>query len=215
MITFILFFISCSSTPAPSWQATAFNQMENYISTYMEGKTAVSQTHYRRFYESLLLTADPDIIVKAPLVKCAVESAVLIKTDCSELQDILPVIKKQENTDYYRFIVSDSKLDMMEGVHSRLVKAVSDCRVDLVNKAVSRVEEGLSTLVAASYALRHKCYDEETLNMALTVSSKNGWIKASSAFLKELESFYRKAGNNLKADEIRKRLDLISEKSFQ
>ncbi len=209
LVTFFII-LSCSSTPAPSWQANAHIQMENYIETFMSGKENFAETHYERFYENLLLTADPDIIIKAPLTKCAIEFSIFIESNCESAAELIPMTKDDENRNYFRFITSSRKLDTMTGKYRRVVESVSKCDVERTNRAISRVEEGVSTLIAASYAVRHNCYNEDTLLKALSVASENGWIKASGAYLEKLESYYVSSGQSSKADEVRKRIELIS-----
>jgi len=209
----ILFIVaaSCSSTPAPAWQSSAFTQMENYIASFMEGKDNFAEIHYKRFQESLLLTSDPDIIIRAPLVKCGIESAVLRDSDCSGAMELLQMTKNPENKDYYRFITSKNKLNELPGKYRKVVQAVESCDINALNKSVSKVDKGVSTLIASSYAIRHNCYDETTLLFALSVSSENGWIRASMAYLEKLEAYYLKTGKNSEAKEIRKRIELFAD----
>jgi hypothetical protein len=185
--------------------------MENYIASFLEGNNNLADIHYRKFKENLMQTTDPDVIVKASLVKCGIESAVLMEPDCSEATELLQMGKNEENKDYYRFITSKSKLNELPGKYRKIVQAVESCDINALNKSVSKVDKGVSTLIASSYAVRHSCYDENTLLFVLSVSSENGWITASRAYLEKLEEHYLKSGRNSQAEEIRKRIDLITD----
>ncbi|HRZ80305.1 MAG TPA: hypothetical protein P5044_09875, partial [bacterium] len=100
----LMIFSGCSSQPAPVWQQDGNTTMTNFINAYMEGKDRFADNYYIKLVESLKLTADPDIMVVAPLTKCAMKIAMMEDYGCEEAQPYFAALKKKENIRYLNFV---------------------------------------------------------------------------------------------------------------
>lgn len=197
---------SCSSQPAPAWQQDGNTTMTNFINSYMEGNDRFAQNYYLKLTESLKLTADPDIMVIAPITKCAMDIALFKETSCPEIEPFSGAVKKKENIKYLN-LVSGSKSDL-PSKYRDLVKVSSPCSTEVTNLKIKKLDAPLSKIIAASLAFRSGCYDEKTLQNAIDTASSEGWKMTVITYLDILLKFYEEKGLEEKAELLRKRIDL-------
>lgn len=199
-----LLFSGCSSQPAPAWQQDGNTTMTNFINAHMEGNDKFAQNYYAKLVESLKLTADPDIMVIAPLTKCAMNIALFEDYGCSDAEPYLPALKKKENIRYLNF-VSGRKTDLPSRYNDL---NVSVCSAEVVNLKIKKLDEPLSKIIGSSVAVRNKCYDENTLMNAIDTASAEGWKRTVLVYLDLLLKFYEEKGYAKKAEAVAKRIEL-------
>lgn len=202
----ITFLSSCSSQPAPAWQQDGNTTMTNFINSYMEGNQRFADNYYLKLVESLKLTADPDIMVIAPITKCAMDIALFKETSCPETGPFSGVVKKKENLKYIN-LVSGAKRDL-PSKYRDLVKGSSPCSAEVTNLKIKKLDTPLSRIIGASLAFRNGCYDEKTLQNAIDTASAEGWKITVITYLDILLKFYEEKGLEEKAELLRKRIDL-------
>ncbi|HQI05349.1 MAG TPA: hypothetical protein PL195_08800 [bacterium] len=202
--------LSCSSQPAPAWQQESFVNMNNFISNFMEGNDKFSESYYKKLVESLQMTTDPDEIVKAHLIKCSLDYSLMNYRTCTEAEPLLDILRKNENTVYYNFISSKNS-DIPEK-YKDIEKHTSPCDTAKLNKAVKKLDEPLSKLIASSFAVKKDCYDENTLLNAVETASKEGWKKAALSYLTFTAEHFDRKGESEKAENLRKRIDSLNKK---
>ena len=93
---------ACGSTPAPEWQQSGNIRLDSLINSYMSGSTQRAEVDYRRLMESLSQTADPDIIIRAPLTKCAMDKALLQAAPCAAASEYLKMSVEPSNRQFAR-----------------------------------------------------------------------------------------------------------------
>lgn len=205
LIIFILLaFSGCSSQPAPAWQQDGNTTMTNFINAYMEGKSKFADNYYVKLVESLKLTADPDVMVVAPLTKCAMKIAMMEDYGCEEAQPYLATLKKKENIRYLNFVLGKGSdlPSKYKDFHT------STCSPELVNLKIKKLDEPLSKIIASSITVRNKCYDERTLIKAIDTASAEGWKRTVLTYLDLLLKFYEEKSDPEKAEIIRQRIEL-------
>lgn len=202
----VLFFAGCSSQPAPAWQQDGNTTMTNFINSYMEGNDKFAENYYLKLEESLKLTADPDIMVIAPLTKCAMNIALLEDYGCEEAQPFVAALKKKDNIKYFNFV--SGKVSDLPLRYKDFVKSSSACLTETINLKIKKLPEPLSKIIASSVVVRNKCYDEKTLINAVDTASAEGWKKAALKYLDLLLKFYEEKGYTEKAGSIQKRIEL-------
>ena len=69
----------------------------------------------------------------------------------------------------------------------------------------------LSKLIAIGLLVQKNTYDEMELNLAIDISSQNGWKKALLAYLTKLQSFYVMNNKPGKAAHVAERIQLIKD----
>lgn len=208
LLSIIIF--SCSSQPAPAWQQESFVNMNNFIANFMEGDDKFAGNYYKRLVESLEMTTDPDEIVKAHLIKCSLDYSLMDYRVCTEAEPLLDILKKDENTNYYNFI--SSKSSDLPAKYKEIGKHTSPCDISKLNKAVKKLDEPLSKLIASSFAVKSDCYDGNTLLNAVETASGEGWKRAALSYLKFSAEYFERTGESGKAENIRKRIDPLNNK---
>ncbi len=198
---------SCSSQPAPAWQQDGNTTMTNFINSYMEGNQRFAQNYYLKLTESLKLTADPDIMVIAPITKCAMDIALFKEApSCSEAEPFSGVIKKKENIRYIN-LISGLKKDI-PSKYKDFVNSPSPCSTEVTNLKIKKLDAPLSKIIASSFAFRRGCYDEKTLQNAIDTASAEGWKITVITYLDILLKYYEEKGLEEKAELLRKRIGL-------
>jgi len=194
----------CSSQPAPAWQQDGNTTMTNFINAHMEGNDKFAQNYYAKLVESLKLTADPDIIVIAPLTKCAMNIALFEAYGCSDAEPYLSVLKKKDNIKDMNFGAGRKT-----GLPSRYKDLnVSVCSAEVINLKIKKLDEPLSKIIASSVVIRNNCYDEKTLINAIDTASAEGWKRTVLTYLNLLLKFYEEKGFAEKAEAVAKRIEL-------
>jgi len=194
----------CSSQPAPAWQQDGNTSMTNFINAYMEGNDKFAKNYYTKLVESLKLTADPDVMVIAPLTKCAMNIALFEDFGCSDAEPFLPAVKKKNNIRYLNF-VSGRKSDLPSRYKDL---NVSVCSTEVINLKIKKLKEPLSKIIASSMVVRNKCYDENTLTNAVNTASAEGWKRTVLVYLDLLLKFYDEKGLTEKAEAVARRIEL-------
>jgi hypothetical protein len=210
LLLIFIFILSCSSQPAPAWQQESFVNMNNFISNFMEGNGKFADSYYKRLVESLQMTTDPDEIVKAHLIRCSLDYSLMNYRTCIEAEPLLDILRKNENTVYYNFISSKNS-DIPEK-YKEIEKHISPCDTAKLNKAVKKLDEPLSKLIASSFAVKSDCYDENTLLNAVETASKEGWKKAAVSYIMFSAEHFDRKGESEKAEDLRKRIDSLNKK---
>lgn len=204
----VLLLFSCSSQPAPAWQQDSFINMNNFISTFMEGNDKFAQNYYNRLVESLKMTTDPDELVKAHLIKCSLDYSLMNYRTCTEAENFIPTLKNEENITYFNFI---SGKDSVPAKYNKIAESIKPCDLLKLNKALKKLEEPLSKLIASSFAINKGCYDEKTLLNAVETASGEGWKKASIRYLEFTADYFEKSGNIKESESLRKRIYLLND----
>lgn len=202
----VLVVAGCSSQPAPLWQQDGNTSMLNFINAYMEGNDKFSENYYIKLTESLNLTADPDIMIKAPLTKCAMRIALFGDMSCPEAEPYVEVIKKKDNIKYFNFV--SGKASDLPSRYKDFIKSPAACSPEVVNMKIKKLDEPLSKIIASSLAFRNNCYDEKTLLNAADAASAEGWKKTVVTYLNVLLKFYEEKGFAEKAEAVAKRIEL-------
>jgi hypothetical protein len=210
LLLIFIFIFSCSSQPAPAWQQESFVNMNNFISNFMEGNGKFADSYYKRLVESLQMTTDPDEIVKAHLIRCSLDYSLMNYRTCIEAEPLLDILRKNENTVYYNFI--SSKNSDIPSKYKEIEKHTSPCDTAKLNKAVKKLDEPLSKLIASSFAVKSDCYDENTLLNAVETASKEGWKKAAVSYIMFSAEHFDRKGESEKAEDLRKRIDSLNKK---
>lgn len=198
---------SCSSQPAPAWQQDGNTTMTNFINSYMEGNDRFALNYYSKLVESLSLTADPDIMVIAPITKCAMNIALLKESSCPDIEPFSGTLKKKENLKYLN-LVSGAKSDL-PSKYRDLAKGTSPCSTEVTNLKIKKLDTPLSKIIGVSLAFHSGCYDEKTIMMAIDSASAEGWKRTALTYLDILLRYYEEKGLDEKAEAARKRIDLI------
>lgn len=210
LLILFLFLASCGSHPAPLWQQNAYANASNFISNQLSGQSDYASTYFERMVNDFKMTVDPDEIVKAYLIRCAADYAMLEYSECKDAEELLPMLKNKENLVYYNFVSGKVRSDEdVPEKYKDVFEAAKSCDIKKANAAVSSGKSPLNKLIKASFLIKSRCYDVETVEYAAGVASREGWKKAALKYLALEEAYYEKQGDAEKSGYARKRMELV------
>lgn len=209
--------VSCSSKPVPAWQQDSYVSMENYIFNYLSGDRKFAERHFEKMVGSLKMTTDPDEVVKAYLLKCSLERATFVESECEDALEYLPLLQDAENIRLFRFLSGAAKSsgDVPERYRKAYEAVSGRCDTAALNSILKSEKNHISLMVSTAYAAKRGCYDAETIGISLKTVSKNGWFVPAVKYLAILQSYYDKTGDVKNRDLIKKRLELMLKRDNQ
>jgi hypothetical protein len=188
--------------------------LDAYKKNYLTGKASIADLHFRKATDEIRKSGNLDILARAYLTKCAVQTAVLEKIDDREYLRIEDVQPSAANRSFHEFLTG--KLDRVdrnllpEQYHGFLA-AFRSGKDEPVADEILKMEDPLSRLIAAGLLVRLDRYDERCLRIAIDTASKNGWKKALLVYLEAIRKFYENKKELEKAANTKRRIELIRE----
>ncbi|MCX5854049.1 MAG: hypothetical protein NTZ24_05585 [Deltaproteobacteria bacterium] len=212
VFVFLMLIAGCGSKPIPDWTNAAFNQLENFRKNYLAGKTQIAEIHFNKAVEEIKKSGDLDILARAYLTKCAVQTAVLEKMDDREYLRIDAVQPVPQNRSFHKFLGGDTahvEEKLLPVQYQGFFMAYRSDRFADISGEISKMEDPLSKLIAAGFLVKQDKCDEGCLKIAVDTASKNGWKKALLVYLEKSLSFYEMQKDMEKATTVRKKIELI------
>lgn len=215
LMVFSFLLVSCgSSKPVPEWKDASFNQLDNYKKSYLSGKERIAEAYFNKAVDEIKSSGDLEILARAYLTKYACQVAVLEAFDDREYLKIDAVEPVLQNKNFYNFLegafgnVDENQLPQQ---YVGFFKAFKSGKKDEVAREISKMDNPLSKLIAIGLLVQKNTDEEIELNLAIYISSQNGWKKALLAYLTKLQSFYAMNNKPDKAAYIAERIQLIKD----
>ena len=211
LLCFSLFMlVSCGAGHIPAWKQNAAANTASFIESSFTGNETYASKYFDKLVEDFRMTVDPDEIVKAYLARCAVNFALLEYSDCSEVKEMLPLLKNKDNIAYYNFVSGKTRNpDDVPKKYSDVVEISQKCDVKKANSELSSEKEPVTLMVKAAFFVKTGCYDAETADIAVNTASKEGWKRATLKYLALQLSYLEKHGEMQKAELVKKRMELV------
>ena len=212
VFAFLMLFAGCGSKPIPDWTNAAFNQLENFRKNYLTGKTQIAEIHFNKAVEEIKKSGDLDILARAYLTKCAVQTAVLEKMDDGEYRRIEAAQPVPQNRSFHTFLSGDTthvEEKLLPVQYQGFFMAYRGGRFADMPGEISKMEDPLAKLIAAGFLVKQDKCDEGCLKIAVDTAGRNGWKKALLIYLEKLLSFYEMQKDMEKAITVRKKIELI------
>lgn len=210
---FLMLIAGCGSKPIPDWTNAAFNQLESFRENYLAGKTQIAELHFNKAVEEIKKSGDLDILARAYLTKCAVQTALLEKMDDREYLRIDVAQPVPENRSFHKFLSGGDTANVEEKLlpvqYQGFFMAYRSGRFADMSGTISKMEDPLSKLIAAGFLVKQDKCDEVCLKIAIDTAGRNGWKKALLVYLEKLLSFYEMQKDMEKATTTRNRIELI------
>lgn len=202
--------ISCGAGHIPTWRQNAGADTVNFIESSFIGNDLYVSKYFDKMLDDFRMTVDPDEIVKAYLIKCIAEFALLEYSECREAADMLPLLKNEENIAYYKFVSGKTrKSEDAPKKYRDIVEFSQNCSVEKANSALSSEKDPATLLIKASFLVKNNCYDAETAGTAIKAASKEGWKKAVLKYLALQLAYFEKHGDVQNAGLVKKRMELV------
>jgi hypothetical protein len=212
VFVFLMLIAGCGSRPIPDWTNAAFNQLENFRKNYLAGKTQIAELHFSKAVEEIKKSGDLDILARAYLTKCAVQTAVLEKMDDQEYLRIDVAQPVPQNRSFHKFLSGDTahvEEKLLPVQYQGFFMAYKSGRFTDLSGEISKMEDPLSKLIVAGFLVKQDKCDEGCLKIAVDTAGRNGWKKALLVYLEKLLSFYETQKDVEKATTVRKKIELI------
>jgi hypothetical protein len=202
----------CASNPKPEWRQDSYGQVENYKSNYLKGKDMIAESYYRKALEEVKRSGDLKLLARIYLTKYALKTGALENISVSEYTDLDVIEPDADNRNFFVFLngnlsIVDAKL--LPSQYGSFLKAVVDGKEREINDTISKIDDPLSSLIAAGITIKKNIYNEETLQIAIRKASTNGWQKPLLAYLEKLQQYYEAHNEKEKASKIQQKIKVI------
>ena len=207
LIAFALLAAGCGNKPRqPDWLVNADGAQERYQRAYLAGRDRVADSELRRLFTELASTAQPSLVARGELTRCAMQVASLDFAPCTGFEPLRADAPPAERA-YADFLAGtlmpeDAKLlpEQYRGVAGGQGGAA----------ALQAIKDPVSRVVAAGVLLRTGRADPQVLQVAADTASEQGWRRAVLAWLGAQVVNAEKAGQAEEAQRLRRRMELAA-----
>jgi hypothetical protein len=214
LLSFILIAISlvlagCGNKPRqPDWLVNADGAQERFERAYLSGNDRVANTEFTRFRHEVASTAQPALVARAELTRCAVRVASLDLGRCTAFEALRADASDAERA-YADFLagasVSPEQVKLLPEDYRGIAGGAGG------GAALKGIKSPLSRVIAAGVLLRSEKADPEVLQIAADTASEQGWRRAVLAWLDAQAIRAEKAGAVEEAARLRRRMELATQ----
>jgi hypothetical protein len=203
-----LLLAACGSKPRqPDWLVNADGAQDRFERAYLSGNDRVAASEFTRFRSEMASTAQPGLVARAELTRCAVQVASLDLAPCAGFDSL-----RRDAPDAER-----AYADFLEGkATAEQAKLLPEDYRGIAageggGAALNKIKAPVPRLVAAGVLLRMEKADPEVLQLATDTASEQGWRRAVLAWLGAQAMRAEKAGATEEAARLRRRIELAAE----
>lgn len=208
LLALVLLLAACGSKPRqPDWLVNADGAQERFERAYLKGEDRVAAVEFTRFREAVASTAQPDLVGRAELTRCAVQVASLDFSPCTGFEP-LRADASDEDRAYADFLagrVTPQQAKLLPQAYRGIAAGPGGAA------AVKGIKEPLQRVIAAGVLLRMRKADPGVLQVAADTASEQGWRRSVMAWLGALAMLAEKAGNQEEAARLRRRIGLAAQ----
>lgn len=202
---------ACSSgPPVPDWKMNAQSSIERYEAAYLNGRTLVEQTEFRRARDQVGGTGKIDLVARVELLRCATRVASLAFEDCAGFDALRADATAADRAyaDYLAGNVAPAGIALLPEAQRAVAGAGSDTAAA---SAVAAIKDPLSQLVAAGVLLRASRATPALLDTAVATASDQGWRRPLLAWLGVQRLRAEQAGDTQEAGRIARRMAIAGQ----
>lgn len=203
-----------SGPPVPDWQADAHAAQQLAFSAELDGNTRVAQAEWRRAREAVARTAQPALVARMELSRCAVQQAALGLQPCQPFQ-LLAVDAAPGDSAYMRYLEGhplQADIVLLPPAYQPVAQALLQPVPRPAGQwaeTLQQQSDPLARLVAASVLVRTGRSDAAVLQLAVDTASGQGWRRPLLAWLTLQAQTARQAGQTELADRAERRRALL------
>jgi hypothetical protein len=206
LLVVALLLAGCGNKPRqPDWLVNADGAQDRYQRAYLSARDPVATSEFTRFRNEVTSTAQPGLVARAELTRCAMQVATLDFKPCSGFDALRGDAPAAERA-YADFLEGRIAPDDVK----LLPKAYQGVGGAAAGGAVQAIEDPVSRLVAAGVLLRTGRADPQVLQVAADTASEQGWRRAVVAWLGALAMRAEQAGAREEAARLRRRMELAA-----
>jgi len=189
--------------PPPDWQLEAHGALEAYKSAYLKGDAKSAASEFARARHELAATGRAELVARAELTRCALETASLDFGDCPGFAPLAADAGPAARA-YAAYLAG-----RWDGLDASLLPPAQ--RAVVAGRHAASIEDPLSRLVAAGVLMRTKRIAPPDIAAAVEAASSQGWRRPLVAWLGGEEARARSAGDADAAAALRRRIELVLE----
>ena len=199
---------ACGSKPRqPDWLVNADGAQDRFERTYLEGNDRVADTEFTRFRTEVSSTAQPGLLARAELTRCAVHLASLDLAPCTGFERLRADAPEAERAyaDFLAGRATPEQAKLLPEDYRGIAGGEGGAA------ALKKIKNPLPRVIAAAVLLRTEKADPEVLQVATDTASEQGWRRAVLAWLGAQAMRAEKAGATEEAARLRRRMQIAAE----
>jgi hypothetical protein len=199
---------ACGNKPRqPDWLVNADGSQDRFERAYLSGNDRVATSEFTRFRSEVASTAQPGLVARAELTRCAVQVASLDFSPCTGFERLRADAPDAERAyaDFLAGTLAPEQAKLLPEVYRGIAGGQGGAA------AIKGIKEPLPRVIAAGVLLRTEKADPEVLQVAVDTASEQGWRRSVMAWLGAQAMRAEKAGAAEEAARLRRRMQLASE----
>jgi hypothetical protein len=199
---------ACGNKPRqPDWLVNADGAQERYERAYLSGRDRVAASEFTRFRSEVASTAQPGLVARAELTRCAMQVASLDFAPCAGFAPLRADAPEAERA-YADFLEGKATPEQAKLLPEDY-RAIAGGQGGAA--ALKAIKSPMSRVIAAAVLLRMQKADPEVLQIAVDTASEQGWRRAVLAWLGAQAMRAEQAGATEEAARLRRRMQLAAD----
>lgn len=207
-VLIVLLLAGCGNKPRqPDWLVNADGEQDRFERAYLSGNDRVADSEFKRLRNDVGSTAQPGLVARAELTRCAVRVASLDFAPCTGFEPLRRDAPEPERAyaDFLAGVATPDEAKALPPEYRAVVEGTGGAA------ALKGIKNPLSRVIAAAVLLRMRKADPEVLQLAVDTASDQGWRRAVLAWLGAQAMAAEMAGNAEEAARLRRRMELASQ----
>jgi hypothetical protein len=199
---------ACGNKPRqPDWLVNADGAQDRYQRAYLSGRDRVASVEFARLRSEVASTAQPGLVARVELTRCAMQVASLEFVPCTGFEPLRPDAPAAERAyaDFLAGVLQPAQAGQLPEEYRGLATGPGG------GEAVKKIEDPVSRLIAAAVLLRTGRADPQLLQVATETASEQGWRRAVLAWLGAQAMRAEQAGATEEAQRLRRRMQLAAD----
>ncbi|MDQ7742747.1 hypothetical protein [Hydrogenophaga pseudoflava] len=203
--SFAALLAACSSTPPPpDWQMNAKSSAERAAEAWLSGNSKVEEVEFLRARGEVARTAQPALLARLELMRCASRVAALVFEPCTGYEALAPDAAPAEQA-YARYLTGQAT-----AADAALLPPAHRALVGATPASLGGIEDPLSRLIAAGVLLRRGVASPAVVADAVETASQRGWRRPLLAWLGVQLRQAQAAGAADEVARIQRRIQLLA-----
>lgn len=198
---------ACGNKPRqPDWLLNADSAQERYERAHLSGNDRVAGSEFARLRTELASTANPSLVARGELTKCAMQVASLDFAPCDGFEPLRRDAGDAERAyaDFLAGRLPPEQAKLLPEAYHGVAGANAN------GAAVAAIKDPVSRVIAAGVLLRAGRADPQVLQVAADTASEQGWRRAVLAWLGAQAMRAEQAGASEEAQRLRRRMAIAA-----
>ncbi|MEJ5989649.1 hypothetical protein WG902_06590 [Ramlibacter sp. PS3R-8] len=199
---------ACGNQPRqPDWLVNADGAQDRYARAYLSGRDRDAAAEFTRLRSEVASTAQPGLVARAELTRCAMQVATLDFAPCVAFEALRADAPEAERAyaDFLEGRLDPSRAKLLPEEYRGIGGGQGGAA------ALEGIQSPLSRLIAAGVLMRSGKADPGVLQAAADTASGQGWRRAVMAWLGAQAMRAEQAGAVEEAARLRRRMQLAED----